>query len=278
MQDNNTTAAAQLFAVRYPEVVTRVGFFTPTDLANWFGGADVADLVANPAAVEGIIAATLDLSDQPITERTAIRVMTPQIGEIGTALAAGWPAMFIAEQVLADFLGDENAYALPAAWQATAAGVAELVETLIADPELLAESGVLLADGWKLTEATGQSGTVCVTVQHDGDAPVVAGAINERELIGLTKETGVGAAIAALTYLAFQINVRAAVQVYATADAAALEAALTAGAPAPSATAEPQITDGISYERLAEILRTDAEMDSAEVEALIELIQLQANG
>jgi hypothetical protein len=274
----NSTTDTGMFAVRYAEVVTRVGFFTSTELADRFGGADVADLVAAPADVEGVLAATIDLSDQGLTERTAIRVMAPQIGEIGTALAAGWPAVFIADDVLRDFLTGEDAYALPADWQATSTAAGELLDTLIADPELLAESGIVLAEGWKLTEATGSNGVVTVAVQRGGDGPVTTAAVTESTLIGLTKQTGEAAAIAALHHLAIEVNKRAAVLVYATADAASLDAGLTAGGPVPVAAAEPQITDGISFERLADILRTDAEMERDEVDALIELIQLQANG
>lgn len=264
----NNTNPTDLFAVRYPELVTRLGFFTAEQLTELFG-VDSAELLANPAAVDGITETLIDLSEDGKTQRIAVRAMAPSILEVGAAMAYGWPAVFIAEDSLHSFLTD--AYELPADWQPTAAGVAELVDVLLADAELMAESGIAFADGWKITQVAATGGSVTFTIEQDGHLPVTTDAVDERSLIRLVKGNGVKAAVAALRYLAVEVNKRAAHEVYAAADKQSIVTALAGGA------IDAQPAAGVSFDRLAEILRGDAAMENDEADALIELVRMQAN-
>jgi hypothetical protein len=272
MQNHN-----ELFAVRYAELTTRVALLTAEQIDDLFGVAP-STMVDTPAEVLGLTETVTRLSDNGTAERTAVRAMLPTTSEIGTAITAGWPALFISEEVLRSFLADS--YELASDWQPTASAVAEVVDVLLADAEMFAESGIVLATGWTLNGATGTGGNVTVTVEWDGHLPVTTPKIGELTLIALAKDNGVEACVAALKYLAAEVNKWAAVQVYTEADEQTIATAFVA--PAPAAESGPAVAEPaagfISFDRLSEILRGDAGMETAEADALIELVQMQANG
>jgi hypothetical protein len=256
----------ETFAVRYAQLTTRVGFFTGGELADLFG-TDVAELVANPAGVEGITATAADLTEDNRTHRTHVETMVPSIIEVGSALAAGWPAMAVDADVLTAFLAET--YELAADWQATAEQVADLFEVVTLDKDLLAESGLSFSDDWAV-DASLQQGKKAVTFTVKGrDLPVQVNITTEQLLAASDSGTGVDAAIAALQLVAIEVNKLAAREVYTRSDAEQVTAATGRAAGG----------ETIGLDHLAQILNRESGllMNEENIDGLLDVIRAELN-